>query len=83
MCQRKIPPWQQEYCQQSQTQVAEEEGMGVDVEWPMPVVQVNLQAGRFGKGDLSMTVFSISCESILIPQPQHFPQPHSLLSLLA
>lgn len=58
MCQRKIPPWQQEYCQQSQTQVAEEEGMGVDVEWPMSLFRLTCRLEDLR--DLSMNVYSPS-----------------------
>lgn len=45
-------------------------------------VQANLQAGRFERF-VHECVFSITCESILFPQSQYFPQPCSLPSLLA
>lgn len=55
MCQRKISPWQQEYGQESQNPGGRGRG-DVDVEWTMPLAQINTQAGRFEEGDLSMNV---------------------------
>lgn len=40
-------------------QAAEEEGVGMDVEWTMLFDQINVQAGRW-KGDLSVNVYSSS-----------------------
>lgn len=42
------------------SQEGEEEGIGVDVDWAMLFVQINMQAGRFQKGGFSMNVYSLS-----------------------